>query len=346
MRYPRPRSRPKAPRLFGVLTLLAAASFAPAATAAPGEPTWQGGFTVLGTVSLADGKPAARVKVKLSSMRGLNVEVQTDDQGRYQFFNIPGGRYQLTAFSPIDPTYTSEATEADTSRTSGNRLIVHLAMRLPPAAKPGPGPGVVSVAEATQRVPKEAKKAYEQGLRQKAEKQLDRAIESFGRSLQIFPEYFQAFAGRGEAYIAQNRSGEAAADFERALQINAEYGPALRGAGYCKLEKQQFAEAIPYLDRAVLVAPDDIDAHLFLGIANLSLDRREAAGQSLRRALKLDADRAVTAHVYLADLYARQQQYGEAAEELRLYLKARPNAPNAAKLKATEADLRARSKSK
>ena len=305
----------------------------------------QGGFTVLGTVSLADGKPAPRVKVKLSSMRGLNVEVQTDDQGRYQFFNIPGGRYQLTAFNPVDPTYRSEATEADTSRTSGNRLIVHLSMRLPPEAKPAAGPGVVSVAEATQRVPKEAKKAYEQGLKQKADKQLDRAIESFGRSVQLFPDYFQAFTGRGEAYVAQNRGAEAAADFERALQINGEYGPALRGAGYCRLEKQQFAEAAAYLDRAVMVGPDDVDAHLFLGIANLSLDRREPAGQALRRALKLDAERAVTARVYLADLYARERRYGEAAEELRLYLKARPNAPNAARLRATEAELRARAKS-
>jgi cytochrome c-type biogenesis protein CcmH/NrfG len=64
----------------------------------------------------------------------------------------------------------------------------------------------------------------------------------------------------------------------------------------------------------------------------------------LQQALKLDADHAVTAHIYLADLYARQQKYREAADELRIYLKARPNAPNAAKLKVTEAELRARAK--
>ena len=345
MRYTNSKSPVPVSSLFHIGVLLVMVAFAFPANAVAGRPPLQGGFTIVGNVSLADGKPAARVKVKLTSMKGLNVEVLTDDQGRYQFFNIASGRYQLTAVNPIDPTYASDATEADTSRTAGNRLIVHLFMRLPMALKPDVKPGIVSVAEATQRVPKEAKKAYDQGLKLKAEKQLDRAIESFGRALQLYPEYFQAFASRGETHIAQNRSAEAAEDFEQSLKLNEEYGPALRGAGYCKLEQQQFAEAIPYLDRAVTVDPRDVDAHLFLGIANLSLDRREAAGRALQQALKRDGERAVTAHVYLADLYTRQQQYVAAADELRAYLKARPNAPNAAKLKATEAELRSRSKS-
>ncbi len=305
----------------------------------------QGGFTILGSVSLPDGKPASRIKVKISGMTGLSVEVQTDDQGRYQFFNIPNGRYRLTAYNPADPTLASEPTEADTSRTAGNRLIVHLYIRSKPAAMSENKVAVVSVAEATQQIPKEAKKAYEQGLKFKADKKLEKALESFDRAVQLFPEFFQALAGRGEVRIAQNHSAAAAEDFARAIQLNEAYGPALRGAGYCKLEQQQFEDAIKYLERALAVEPNFADTQLFLGIANLSLDRREAAERALQQALKLDSDRAITAHIYLADLYARQQRYREAADELRTYLKARPGAPNAAKLKATEAELRARSKS-
>lgn len=300
----------------------------------------------MGSVSLPDGKPAARVKVKISGMTGLNIEVQTDDQGRYQFFNIPNGRYRLTAYHPADPTSTSDATEADTSRSSGNRLIVHLYIRPKPTTKPESKPGIVSLAEATQRIPNEAKKVYEQGVKLKADKKLDQALKSFTRAVEIFPEYFQALAGRGEVHIAQNQSAIAAEDFSRALQLNENYEPALRGAGYCKLEQQQFEDAIKYLERAIAVEPNVVDSHLFLGIANLSLNRREAAERALRQALKLDAALAVTAHIYLADMYARQQQYLEAADELQIYLKARPNAPNAAKLKVTEAELRARLKPK
>jgi tetratricopeptide (TPR) repeat protein len=326
------------------LTLLGLIALAFSGSALASAKPFQGGFTILGSVSLPDGKPAARVKVKISGMTGLNIEVQTDDQGRYQFFNIANGRYRLTAYNPADPALASDATEADTSRSSGNRLLVHLYMRSKPIAKSENKTGVVSVAEATQRVPKEAKKAFEQGVKRKADKKFDQALESFDRAVQLYPEYFQALTGRGELHIAQNQSAAAAEDFARALQYNEEYAPALRGAGFCKLQQQQFEEAIKYLERALAVEPNVTDTHLFLGIANLSLDRREAAERALQQALKLDADHAVTAHIYLADLYARQQKYREAADELRIYLKARPNAPNAAKLKVTEAELRARAK--
>ncbi len=53
----------------------------------------------------------------------------------------------------------------------------------------------------------------------------------------------------------------------------------------------------------------------------------------------------MTAHVYMADIYARDRQYKQAADELQTYLRARPNAPNAARLKTMEADLRARAQS-
>jgi tetratricopeptide (TPR) repeat protein len=303
-----------------------------------------GGNTILGTVSLPDGKPAPYFKVKITSISGLNFETITTDQGRYQFLGIPTGRYRLTAFDPVDATIASDSEEADTSRIGSNRLIVHLYIREKSLPRSEKKVGVVSVAEATQQVPKEAKKAYEQGLKLKNDKKLDKALESFDRALQLFPEYFQAFTGRGEIRIAQNQSAAAIEDFARALKLNEEYAPALRGAGYCKLEQQQFADAVQYLERAIAVDPNIAETHLFLGIANLSLNQREAAERALHQALKLDPERSVTAHIYLADLYNRQQRFREAADELQIYLKARPDAPNAAKLKATEAELRTRAK--
>src|SRR6266851_6065557 len=55
----------------------------------------QGGFSISGNVSLPDGNPAIRVIVKISGLSGLNREVRTDNQGRYEFQTIPGGRYRL-----------------------------------------------------------------------------------------------------------------------------------------------------------------------------------------------------------------------------------------------------------
>jgi Tfp pilus assembly protein PilF len=52
-----------------------------------------------------------------------------------------------------------------------------------------------------------------------------------------------------------------------------------------------------------------------LGIANLELDRREAAKASLAKALLINPP-AIRAHIYLANLYAKDHQFKEAADEL------------------------------
>jgi tetratricopeptide (TPR) repeat protein len=135
---------------------------------------------------------------------------------------------------------------------------------------------------------------------------------------------------------------EAAADFDRALKLNAHYGPALRGAGYCKLEKKEFVEAIDLFEKSIFVDPNNANTHLLLGIANLELDRREPARAALQKALGFNTQPVPRAHIYLANLYARERQYLQAADELHKYIEADPLAPDAAGMKEIEAKWRAR----
>ena len=294
---------------------------------------------VLGTVTLPDGNPAVHVKVKISGQTGLNFDTVTDSSGRYQF-QVPAGRYRLAASNPQDANQFTDPIEADTSRTAGNRVLVNLYLREPTTKRNDPRPGVISLAEASQQIPKEAKKSFDDGVKRKSDKQIDKALESLTRAIDSYPGYFQALAERGEIYISKNQIAEASEDFTRAFKLNEDWGPALRGLGYCYLEQQKFAEAIQYLERAIQVDPSIANAHLFLGIAALSIDRRDEAKKSLQEALKIDSRGSVTAHIYLADIYAREERFKDAANELRMYLDARPDAPNAPRLKAKEAELR------
>jgi len=305
----------------------------------------QGNFMIVGTVSLPNGNPAAHVIVRISALSGMTRELQTDAQGRYEFIGLPGGRYRMTVVNPEDPEQFIDPIDADTSRSAGNRLLIHLYLRAAPSGgKSESKPGVVTLAEASQQIPRDARKAYEDAVRLKRDNKPDKAWASVNRAIDIYPKYFQALAERGELRISKGQIAEAVEDFDRALKLNENYGPALRGAGYCKLEQQKFDEAIRYFEQAIGTDPSVARTHLFLGIANLALDRREPARKALQQSLKIDAEQAVTAHVYLADLYAREEHYREAADELRVYLEARPTAPNAAALKAKEAALRARAK--
>ena len=63
-----------------------------------------------------------------------------------------------------------------------------------------------------------------------------------------------------------------------------------------------------------------------------------------RYSLKVGPETAARAHVYLAEVFAHEEKFKEAADEIRAYLKVKPDAADAAKLKEMEADWRARGK--
>ncbi len=299
-------------------------------------------FVINGSVVLPDGSPARRAVVRITSRQGFTREMPASDQGRFEFRDMPSGYYRLTASDPADSSLVSEPAETDTSRTATDYVSVTIFMRRPGSASAPAKPRAVSVAEAAQKVPKEARKAYARGLKLKDEGKPDEAFESFSRAIELYPDYFQALAERGDIYVARRDLKQAAEDFERALKLDPHHGHALRGSGYCKLERHEFAAAAEELGRAITADPDNFNAHLLYGIANVELDRREAARNALRQALKLSPDGAARAHIYLANLYARERAFKEAADELQAYLQINPTAPDADRLREAEAQWRGR----
>jgi tetratricopeptide (TPR) repeat protein len=302
------------------------------------------GFVVFGRVSLPDGKPAARVKVYLETVNGVKRDVLTDDQGYYEIRGLSGGRFRMNAVNPNDSTMYSDTAESDSTRAYANRLQINIYLRYPMHGKKDAPPGTVNAAEAAQEIPKPARKAYEQGLKYQKENQAEKAMISFNQAIELYPAYFQALTERGNLLMQYNRLAEALAEFERALQINGQYSPALRGAGYCNIQQRKYEEALGQLEKSLVYEPRVALTHMLVGYANLSLNRYEQAKSSLQQALKLGADNVVRARVYLAEVLAHEQKFKEAADEIRAYLRVRPEAADAASLRKMEEDWRARSK--
>lgn len=299
-------------------------------------------YTVQGRVSLPEGMPAGQTAVTLVSRGGVPRQTFTTEQGRFEFQDIPEGGYVLSARSLTDAKLSADGVEVDTTRTATGdvtvNLVLHKDLVVPGALKKAEA---VSVAEVGQKVPKQARQAFKEALKLREENQNDKALQNLTRAVEVFPDYFQALAERGDLLISGGKLTEAAEDFARALKINPRYGPALRGAGYCKLERREFEESARYLEQATTARPDDANAYLLLGIANLELDRREQAEAALLKALGFNTKRELRALIYLGNLYARQGRYKEAADQLRKYLDARPDDAAAAQLTEVEAKWRA-----
>lgn len=300
-------------------------------------------YTIQGQVSLPEGMAAGRTVVTLISRGGVPRHVYTTEQGRFEFQDVPEGGYVLSAKSMTDAKLSADGVDVDTTRTATGDLTVNLVLRRDISAHSAPKKAeAVSVAEVEQKVPKPARQAYKEALKFREENQNDKALRSLARAVELFPEYFQALAERGDLLILSGKLAEAADEFARALKVNPRYGPALRGAGYCRLEKREFEEAAKYLEQATAARADDANAYLLLGIAYLELDRREQAEGALLKALGFNTQRELRAHIYLGNLYARAGRYREAADQLRKYLDANPTDPAAANLTEVEAKWRAR----
>ena len=336
-----PRLRRTAAGLVAGLSLCAAAAGQEMELPRPSKPVRV--YTIQGQVSLPEGMPAGHIVVTLISRGGVPRQTYTTEHGRYEFLDIPEGGYVLSARSMTDSKLTADGIEADTTRTATGNLTINLVLRKD-AAPPGINrkPEAVSVAEVEQKVPKPARQAFKEALKFREGSRNDKALQSLTRAVELFPEYFQALAERGDLLIVAGKLSEAAEDFARALKVNPRYAPALRGAGYCKLEKREFEESARYLEQATSAQPTDANAYLLLGIAYLELDRREQAEAALVKALSFNTLRELRAHIYLGNLYARGGRYREAADQLRKYLEANPGDPEAAQLTEVEAKWRAR----
>lgn len=305
----------------------------------------QGGLTVFGRVYLPNGDPAIRVKVKIEVVNGFWREVWTDDQGNYEFRGIIAGRYRMTATNPDAAEQFSEPAESDSTRSYANRLQINIYLRLPvkhPAENVPPG--VISVAEAAQNIPKDARKAYEQGLKFQKENQAEKALAQFDQAIQLYSGYFQALTERGNLRMMRNQIGEAADDFVKALELNPKYAPALRGLGYCQIQQKRFEMAVANLERAFALEPGVSLTLLLLGYGNLMLNRTEPARQCFQEALRLDEPAAARAHVHLGEIYAGEGKFKEAADEIKRYLSLKPAGADIENLKKLEAQWRERGK--
>ena len=298
--------------------------------------------TIYVQVSLPNGRPAGGAIVTLTPNSGVPRKGFTSDSGRLEFPGMPEGQYKLTATSTSNENLTSDIVEANPGRMAQGNLTVQLLLRDRSDYKRDTKRGVIRVGENEQKIPKEAHKAFQQGVKLKQEGERDKALVRFSKAIELFPEYFQAFSERGDLYVIQRKLTEAATDFAEALRIDPQYGPALRGSGYCKLEKKEFARAIDDFERSISAEPENANTYLLLGIAYLELDRREPARRALQKALSFSTQYVPRAHIHLANLYALEHQYQQAADEIRLYLDAEPAAPDAKEMREMETKWRAR----
>jgi tetratricopeptide (TPR) repeat protein len=152
---------------------------------------------------------------------------------------------------------------------------------------------------------------------------LDISISEFGRALEIYPEFPDAYAERGLAYYAKGDKQGAAADYQRAINLNMGNWEVFNNLGVVYGEQNRLDEAMQYFELAVKRDFRFPDAYKNMGNLYFVRGDCDAAIEKYFEALKYatEADNALQLEIYdhLSSCYqekgdpANQQKYAALA---------------------------------
>ena len=312
----------------------------------------QGRNSISGLVFGESRAPVADTYVELLDELGQTItQVRTNGSGRYSFNGLPSGRFKIRVF-PVGTDYMEQTQEvflAPVSAIPGSgadNQQVDFYLRLREGANSGPFgvPGAIFA----QEVPDAARKFYEQGVSELRQKKETEGFESLKKALDVFPNYFLALDRLGTEYAARGNVSPSYFEAARilltkAIEINPKSYSSMFGLGFAQYHQGMIKEAVENMERAIGVYNNSANGYLWLGIAQKKAGKLVQAEASLKRANNLSKGKVADVHWQLAGLYSDQKRYGEAATELELFLKNKPDARDAEKIKQIIVQLRQKS---
>jgi tetratricopeptide (TPR) repeat protein len=195
-----------------------------------------------------------------------------------------------------------------TTRSSGRPLMAILAFLFIAAF-----PGMPAPAQETDRADdaivlfNKAQDAHEKG-------ELAAAIELYEQALKLIPEFPEAQAQKGAAFISLGRLDEAETAYRRAVELRPDWSLAVAGLGDVLVQRQKFAAAEPVLKKAIEL--DKMNFPAYAALVELRLKtgaNREGLKELLSAVDALVSNARPTASIWAARA-ALENELGDRAE--------------------------------
>jgi hypothetical protein len=302
----------------------------------------QGRNSISGIVFGESRTPVVDTYVQLLDENGTTItQTRTNGSGRFAFYGLSNGRFKVKVF-PVGTDYMEQVQEVQLSPVSaipgsgGDNQQIDFYLRLREGANRGPFgvPGAIFA----QEVPDAAKKFYDLGVSELRQKNEAAGFENLKKALDALDRLGTEYAARGRTNPSYFEAARIL--LTKALEVNPRSFSSMFGLGFTQYHQGMLKEAVDNLERAITVYNDSPNAYLWLGIAEKRVGKLVQAEASFKRANELSKGKEPDVHWQLGGLYNDQKRYAEAAAELELFLKTKPDARDADKIKQLIAQLK------
>jgi tetratricopeptide (TPR) repeat protein len=279
-------------------------------------------------------QPVAEIYIELiNEVNSVIGRVKTNGSGQYFFTGLTTGRFTIKIL-PFGTNLDEQTKEVEivnnVARGSFTSASIQEDFYLK-IKKGGSQDSASAGAVFFQEVPKEAEKLYEQAVTNLSENKTDLGIADLQNALKIFPTYYLALEKLGTEYIKLQNYEKSKEIFLKAVSINQRSGSGWYGLSFSYYALKESKLSIETAQKAASFTPNSVDIMLLLGIALRQDSQYQEAEKVLLKAKKLADGKKPDINWNLALLYAHNlKRYRDAANELELYLKAKPDHPNAA----------------
>jgi Flp pilus assembly protein TadD len=347
-----------------VLTLLLATVVFPQGSGSTGT---GGKHIIQGKIFFPSGhKAEGSIQVKLQSFTYADISAMTDSSGSFVFSSLLPGNYTVVVSAGDEFEIARESVTIDSDLNvdrSGmpvnqppRRYSVMITLQLKPDSGNHTKPSVINAALA--EVPDAARDLYQKALDFVRAGDIAKAIDNLKAAISLYPKFPLALNELGVQYLRLGQASKAVEPLKSATNLNPDASAPKLNLGIALLESQQYAEAEQQLREVLRKSPTPI-AHMYLGLTLAQLRNDLDAEKELKTAVESGGDQLPLAHYYLGGLYWRKgdmlrkekagevlvwkKEYRLAADELEIYLRLSPNAPDAERVRGTIRELRGKS---
>ena len=182
--------------------------------------------------------------------------------------------------------------------------------------------------------PKDAMRAYEKAQRLKENKPAE-AEKELAKAVQVYPHFAAAWTLLGDMHRLRNDFEDARMEYAQAIAADPQFVNPAYGLAMIAMQEKKWDEAVRLTDQVVKLNASAFPlVYFFNAAANYNSQKFEAAEESGRRFKTLDTQHShPDICLLLSYVLSRKKDYAGAAREIRDYLAAAPNAPDAEALK-------------